>query len=157
MKHIKKFLTKNNCKLKVIELHNHWLNATKHAIQIFKATFIVALATTDRDFHLHLWDRLTPQVDGIFNMLRALQIDSTFLAYEILHSPYDWDQYLLALIGCKAVVYEDGDTHGSWAWRDVDAFYLGLAKDHYRCKNYYIPETRVYCISGWTELLPKHC
>ena len=54
-------------------------------------------------------------------------------------------------------MYEDGDTRGSWASRGVDAFYLGPAKDHYRCHVYYIPETRAYRISGSTELFPQHC
>jgi hypothetical protein len=55
------------------------------------------------------------------------------------------------------VVYKDGDTRGSWASRGVNAFYLGPAKDHYRCDKYYIPETRAYCVSGSTELFPQHC
>ena len=55
------------------------------------------------------------------------------------------------------MVYEDGDTRGSWASRGVDAFYLGPAMDHYRCNNYYVPETRAYRISGSSELFPQHC
>ncbi len=54
-------------------------------------------------------------------------------------------------------MYEDGDTHGSWVLRGVDAFYLSPAKDHYQCNNYYIPETRAYRISGSTKLFPQHC
>ena len=55
------------------------------------------------------------------------------------------------------MVYEDSDTRGSWASRGVNAFYLGPAKDHYRCDHYYIPETRAYQVSGSTELFPQHC
>ena len=62
-KHIKKFLTENDCKLEVVEPHNHQVNAAKRAIQMFKAAFIAALATTDSNFPLQLWDRLTPQVE----------------------------------------------------------------------------------------------
>jgi hypothetical protein len=47
---ITKILTKNNCKLQVIEPHNHRVNAIKQAIQTFKAAFIAALATTDSKF-----------------------------------------------------------------------------------------------------------
>ena len=62
--HIKKILTENNCKLQIVEPHNHRVNAAERAIQTFKGVFIViaALATTDSDFPLQLWDRLTPQV-----------------------------------------------------------------------------------------------
>ncbi len=133
-KHIKKYLTENYCKLQVVEPHNHRVNTAKRAIQTFKAAYIAALATTDSDFPLQLWDRLTPQVEDTLNMLRASRIDPTKSAYEILNGTYDWNRYPLAPLRCKAVVYKDGNTRGSWASRGVDAFYLGPAKDHYRCK-----------------------
>jgi hypothetical protein len=156
-KHIKKFLTEHNCKLQVVEPHNHRVNATKCAIQTFKGAFIAALATTDCDFPLQLWDRLTPQVQDTLNLLRASRIDPTKSAYETLNGPYDWNRYPLAPAGCKAVVYEDRDTRGLWASRGVDAFYLSPAIDHYRCDHYYVPETRAYRISGSSELFPQHC
>ncbi len=84
-KHITKLLTKNDCKLQVSEPHNHQVNAAKCAIQTFKAVFIVALATTDSDSPFRLWDRLTPQVEDTLNMLRALQIDPSKSAYEVLN------------------------------------------------------------------------
>jgi hypothetical protein len=90
-KHIKIFLTENNCKLQVVEPHNHRVNAVKRAIQTFKAAFIAALATTDSDFPLQLWDRLTPQVKDTLNMLRASRIDPTKSAYEIFNGAYDWN------------------------------------------------------------------
>ncbi len=90
-KHIKKFLTENDCKLQVVEPHNHRVNAAKRTIQTFKAAFIAALATTDSDFPLQLWDHLTPQVKASLNMLRASRIDPTKLASEILNGAYDWN------------------------------------------------------------------
>jgi hypothetical protein len=157
-RHIKKYLTTQDCKLQVIKPHNHRINAAKQAIQTFKAAFIAALATTDSTFLLQLWDRLTPQVQSTLNMLRASRIDPTKSVYEILYGPYDWNRYPLAPLGCKAVVYyEDNVARGSWALRGVDAFYLGPALDHYCCNHYYIPETRAYHISGSAELFPQHC
>ncbi len=90
-------------------------------------------------------------------MFRASRIDPTKSAYEILDGPYDWNRYPLAPLGCKAIVYKDGNTRGSWASRGVDAWYLGPSKDHYRCNLYYIIETRAYHVSGSTELFPQHC
>jgi hypothetical protein len=157
MKYIKKFLTKEECKLQLVEPHNHRVNATERAIQTFKDAFIAALATTNQDFPLQLWDKLIPQVITCLNLLRASQIDPSKSAYEILHGPYDWNRYPLAPLGCKAVVYKDRDTRGSWASRGVNGWYLGPSLDHYRCDKYYIPETRAYRISGSTELFPQHC
>jgi hypothetical protein len=90
-KHIKKFLTENNCKLQVVEPHNHHMNATECVIQTFKAALIATLATTNSNFPLQLWDKHTPQAQDMLNMLRASQIDPTKSAYEILNEPYDWN------------------------------------------------------------------
>jgi hypothetical protein len=90
-------------------------------------------------------------------MMRASRVDPTKLAYEILNGPYDWNRYPLAPLGCKVVMYEDGDTRGSWALRGVDRWYLGPSKDHYRCDLYVIPKMRAYRISGSTKLFPQHC
>jgi hypothetical protein len=57
-KHIKQFLTEEECKLQLIEPHNHHVNAVECAIQTFKDASISALATTDHDFPLQLWDKL---------------------------------------------------------------------------------------------------
>jgi hypothetical protein len=109
-RHIKKFLTENNCKLQIVKPHNHHVNAAKRAIQTFKGAFIAALATTDSDFPLKLWDRLTPQVEDTLNMLRTSRVDPSKSAYKILNGPYNWNRYPLAPLGCKAVVYKDGNT-----------------------------------------------
>ncbi len=156
-KHIKKFLTENECRLQLVEPHNKRVNAAERAIQTWKDAFIAALATTDSEFPLQLWDKLTPQVQDTLNLLRASRVDPTISAYEALNGPYDWNRYPLAPLGCKAVIYEDSDTRGSWASRGVDGWYLGPSKDHYRCDLYYVPETRAYRISGSTELFPQHC
>ena len=46
-KHIKKFLTEEQCKLQLVEPHNHRMNAAERAIQTWKDAFISALATTN--------------------------------------------------------------------------------------------------------------
>ncbi len=95
-KHIKQILTEEECKLQLVEPHNHCINAAKRAIQTFNDAFISALATTDRDFPLQLWDKLMPQVINTLNMLRASHIDPTKSAYEVLYGPYNWNRYPLA-------------------------------------------------------------
>jgi hypothetical protein len=87
-KYIKQFLTKDECKLQLVEPHNHRVNAVERVIQTFKDAFIAALATTDCNFQLHLWDKLTPQVINLLNMLRASQIKQTKSTYEIHNGPY---------------------------------------------------------------------
>ncbi len=143
--------------MQLVETNNHCVNAAERAIQTFKDAFIAALATTDSEFPLKLWDRLIPQVRDTLNLMQASQINPSISAYEALNGPYNWNRYPLAPLGCKAVVHKDGDTRGLWASRGIDGWYLGPSKDHYRCALYYIPETRAYCISGLTELFLQHC
>jgi hypothetical protein len=113
-KHIKKFLTKEQCKLQLVKPHNHQMNAAKRAIQTWKDAFIAALATTDQDFPIQLWDRIAPQVQDSLNLLRASQIDPTKSAYKTVNGPYNWNRYPLTQLGCKAVIYKDGNIRGSW-------------------------------------------
>ncbi len=49
-KYIKKIFTKKECKLQLVEPHNHRVNTAKRSIQTFKDAFIATLATTDLDF-----------------------------------------------------------------------------------------------------------
>ena len=156
-KYIKKILTKDECKLQLVEPHNHRVNADKRAIQTFKDAFFAALATTDSKFPLQIWDCLTPQVLNRLNMMWASRIDPTKSVYETLSGLYNWNRYTLAPLSCKVVVYKDGNTRGLWASRGVDGWYLGPSMDHYRCNIYCIPETRAYRTSGSTELFPQHC
>jgi hypothetical protein len=156
-KYIKKFLTEKECDLQLVEPHNHRVNAAERAIQTFKDAFIAALATTDREFPLQLWDRLAPQVQDTLNLLRASRINPNILAYEALNGPYNWDRYPLAHPGCKAIINEAPAVRGSWASRGTDAWYLGPSADHYRCNLYYVPDTRAYRISGSAELFPQDC
>jgi hypothetical protein len=156
-KHIQTFLTDKECKLQLVELQNHQVNVVERAIQILKDAFILALAMTDHDFPLQLCDKLMPQVINTLNMMKASLINPSKLAYEVLYGPYDWNRYPLAPLGCKAVVYKDGDTRGSWASQGIDGWYLGPSMDHYWCDLYYIPETCGYLVSGSTKLFPQHC
>ena len=103
-KHIKKFLAKKECDIQLVEPNNKRLNAAERATQTWKDALISALATTDSEFPLQLWDRLTPQVEDCLNLMRTSQIDPTISAYEALNAPYDWNLYPLAPLGCKAVI-----------------------------------------------------
>ncbi len=88
---IKKILIAQECNLLLVELHNHQVNAAERAIQMSRAHFINALATTNSKFLLQLWDRLTPQVENTLNMLHPLRINPEISAYRAVHGPYDWN------------------------------------------------------------------
>ena len=154
---IKAYLTPQEVSLQLVEPHNHRVNAAERAIQTFKNRFIGALGTTDTDFPIQLWDKLTPQVQDSINLLRRSRINPTISAYETLEGPYDWNRYPMAPLGTKAIIYEDSDTRASWAPHGLDAWFLGPSRDHYRCHLYFVPETSGYRVSGSAELFPQHC
>jgi hypothetical protein len=118
-KHIENFLTKNKCKVQLVEPHNHRVNAAERAIQTFKDAFIAALATTDSDFPLQSWDRLTPQVQDKLNMMRASRVNPEILAYEALNGPYDWNKYPWLHLDARPLfmrmeIQEDCGHQGEW-------------------------------------------
>ncbi len=82
-----KNLTKEICKLQLVKPDYKWVNAAEQAFKTFKDAFISTLATTDCNFPLQLWDKLTPQVITFLKMLHVSRIDPTMLAHEILHRP----------------------------------------------------------------------
>jgi hypothetical protein len=101
---IKQYLTPKQCDLMLFEPNYHQLyqvNPVKRAIQMFKDHFVSALATTNSKFPLQLWDRLTPHVKTLLNMLRPLRIDPTKSAYEVLNGPYNWNQFPLHRLAAK--------------------------------------------------------
>ena len=88
-KHINTFLTKKECEIQLVEPHKKRLKAYGQAIQTWKDTFIGALANTDADFPLQLWDWLTQQVQDCLNLIRASRVNPTITVYGALNGPYN--------------------------------------------------------------------
>ncbi len=84
-KHIKPFLTKQQCKLQLIEPHNHRMNDVERAIQTSKDAFITTLTTTDSNFPLQLWVKITPQVQDTLNLMQASRMNPAIAAYKALN------------------------------------------------------------------------
>ncbi len=155
---IKAYLKPQDVTLQLVEPHNHRVNAAECTIQTFKNRFRGALGTTDTDLTVQLWNKLSPQVQDLINLLCRSRIKPNVSAYEALEGPYDWNRYPIAPLGTKANIFEeDSDTRASWAPHGLNAWILGPLKDHYRCHLFYIPETRGYRILGSANLFPQHC
>jgi hypothetical protein len=61
-----------------------------------------------------------------------------------LYGPFDFNKMPLALLGTKALVYNDPATRTSWASHATDGFYAGPSTNHYRCLHFYIPATQCF-------------
>jgi hypothetical protein len=93
----------------------------------------------------------------MLNLLRASWSNPAILVYKAQNGPYNWDWYLLALPGCKAIIYKAPAVQGYWALQGTDAWLLGLSKDHYQYNLFYVVKMRAYRISGSAELFLQHC
>jgi hypothetical protein len=54
----------------------------------------------------------------------------------------------------KVVVHDKPDARATWATHGTDGFYVGPARQHYRCWRCYMPETRAIRITDTIAWLP---
>ncbi|KAL7525922.1 hypothetical protein ACHAWF_002559, partial [Thalassiosira exigua] len=157
-KPLKEFLRTKDCEWQFVEPNNHRVNATERAIQTFKNHLIRGFCCMDPNWPFQLWDHLTAQAEITVNLLRCSRRDPSKSSYHSLHGHrYNWDAHPFVPPGTKAVAYEDATSRASRAPRGIDAWYCGLAMDHYRCRHFYVPETRGLHVSWTYELHPHHC
>jgi hypothetical protein len=95
----------------------HRRNAAEWAIRTFKNHFIAALCSLDKNFPLHLWDRLLPQAVLTLSLLRGSRINPKLSTWAQIHSPYDYDSTPIAPSDIRVVVYKSLAQRGSWLSR----------------------------------------
>ncbi len=66
-------------------------NAAERAIRTFKNNFIAGLCSVDKNFPLHLWDKLVPQTILSLNLLRGSRINLKLSACAQLFGAYDFN------------------------------------------------------------------
>jgi hypothetical protein len=154
---VKKYTKSENINIQLVPLHNHRVNAAEHAIATFKEHFIAALATMDTHCPLQLWDEFLPQVEITLNMLCFSQQNPNKSANQEVYGSFDFTKTPLALLGTKALIYDDPASRASWAPHATDGFYVGPASNHYQCLRFYILSTRRFQFSDTWHLYPTHC
>jgi hypothetical protein len=78
---LKDYLSTEDIDFQLVPPHLHWRNAAERAIRTFQNHFIAALCSVDREFPLHLWDRLLPQANITLNLLRGSRINPVCSAF----------------------------------------------------------------------------
>jgi len=106
--------------------HDHRRNMVEKAIQTFKAHFI-RLCGADKDFPLHLWDRLLPQAEHTLNMLRRSKVTPTVSAFAFLWGEHDYNANPFAPLGCKVEAHVTPGTRETWAAHTTSGYYIGNA------------------------------
>ena len=156
-KAIKNFLETNNIDMQLVEPHNHRVNAAERAIQTFKNHFIAGLCTTDEKFPAQLWNKLIEQGQDSLNMLRMFRAHPHLSAYNSVEGIHDFNKEPWAPPGTRATIFNPPEIRTSWGPRALDAWYVGPAKDHYRCYNFFVTSTGGQRVSGQATFYPTHC
>ena len=76
------------------------------------------------------------------NLLRPSRLNPKMAAEAMLNGPFIFNRTPLAPLGTKGLVHEKPAVPGTWAPHGVDGWYVGPARDHYRCYTVYIPSTK---------------
>jgi len=100
------YLTAEQVDYQLVLPHIHGCNAAKRAIRTFKNHFIAGLCSMDKNFPLHLWDRLLPQAELTLNLLRGSRINPRLSAWAQLHGPFDFNCTPIAPPGIRVIIHE---------------------------------------------------
>jgi hypothetical protein len=120
----------------------HRRNAAERAIRTFKNHLIAGLCSVDKDFPLHLWDRLIPQALLTLNLLRGSRLNPNLSAWAHTHGHFDFNRTPIAPPGIRVLAHEKPNNRTTWSPHALDGWYVGPALQSYRCYNIWIWDTR---------------
>jgi hypothetical protein len=112
------------------------------ATRTLKNHFIAGLASCNKEFPLHMWGRLFPQVILPLNLVRGSRIHSQLSAHAQVHGQFNFNSHPIGPPGTKVLVHEKSANRDSWAPHATEGWYMGPAMEHYRWYTIYNPDTR---------------
>ena len=128
-------------------------NASKRAIQTFKAYLITYLCASNPKYPSKEWDILPLQETLTLNLLHNCRFNTKLSAHAALHGTFYYKKTLLAPLGTIVLVYEKKTNHRTWKPHGTNGWYIGPALEHYLCMECYIPSTHSTIISDKVELI----
>jgi hypothetical protein len=131
----KKF-TENDMTYQLAPPHCHRRKDVERTIRNFKEPFVAGLSSVDPYF-LHLWDRLLPQAEMKFNLLRTSRLYPQLSMAAHFHGLIDYNKTAFAPPGCKIIAHEKPSQRRTWAPHGQPGYSLGPAMHHYRCQKIY--------------------
>ena len=151
---LRQYMTTSNIKYQIVPPHNHRRNYAEKAINSFKDHFIAGLTNLNKSFPLKLWCRLLPHAEDSLNLLRQSRIHPHLSSYADLNGAFDYNATTLLPPGTKLIIHEKRQQRASWDPRGVDGWYLGPAKNHYRCHRVYCSRTNSERITDTVHIFP---
>ena len=153
---LKSHMTEQQVDFQLVPPHVHRRNAAERAIRTFKNHLIAGLCSTDRNFPLHLWDRLLPQALLSLNLLRSSRINPNLSAWAQVHGTFDFNRTPLAPPGTRVLIHEPSTVRDTWAPHAVEGWYVGPALQHYRCYTIWADATSSQRIANTLTWFPAH-
>jgi hypothetical protein len=93
---LKLFMVAEEIDYQLVPPRVHRRNAAERAIRTFANHFVAGLCSVDKNFPLHLWDKLLPQAEMTLNMLRGSRINPKLSAHAQLHGVFDFNRTPMA-------------------------------------------------------------
>jgi hypothetical protein len=106
---------------------------------------------TEKQFPIHLWDRLIPQAVIRLNLLRQSRLNPKLSAHAQLNGPFHYNATPISPPGTRVIIHEKTDHRGSWSPRGLNAWYVGPEMEHYRAHRVYCSTTGHKRISDTVE------
>jgi hypothetical protein len=139
---LKSFLRDETVDFQLVIPRDHRRNAAERAIRTFKNHFIAGLCSVDKNFPLHLWDKLLPQAEITLNLLRGSRINPKLSAHAQMNGHFDFNRTPLAPPGIRVLVHIKPSERTTWSPHGADGWYTGPALESYRCYTVWLWETR---------------
>ena len=139
---LKTFLRAEAVDFQLVPPRVHRRNAAERAIRTFKNHFIAGLCSVDKNFPLHLWDKLLPQAELTLNLLRGSRINPKLSAQAQMQGHFDFNRTPLAPPGIRVLVHIKPSDRTTWSPHGADGWYTGPALESYRCYTVWLWETR---------------
>jgi hypothetical protein len=153
---LQRAITANGCTLQLVPPHVHRRNAAERAIRTFKDHFLTILAGVTPTFPANRWDLLLPQAELTLNLLRPTAHPTATSAWEALFGPYNFDATPMGPAGCLVHIHNKATTRKSWDFRTQDGYYVGPARQHYRCYRVLTKEARTVIVSDAIKFRPHN-
>jgi hypothetical protein len=117
---------------------------------------VVGLSSVDRDFPMHMWDRLLHQADISLNLLPTSIMHPLLSEADHFQGLIDYNKIAFAPPGCNIIADENQSQKRTWAPSGQSGYSLGPAMHHYRCHTVYIKSTASERIVDTLELFPHN-
>jgi hypothetical protein len=151
---LKTFLHEADIDYRLVPPRLHRRNAAERAIHTFKNHFIAGFCSIDKNFPLHLWDKLLPQAELTLNLLRGSRLNPKLSAHAQMHGHFDCNCTPVAPPGIRVLVHVKPSERTTWSPHGVDGWYTGPALESYRCYTVWLWDTRAMRICDTLTWFP---